>query len=530
MSRVAGRHGPVRRDAITAAALAAILAALVASAMLDPPSGPSPSPAEGAPPVPPAPGVSRPRVEYTGPRGELAGPVVMRARVRAEGARVVAVTFRLDGRPLGTDTTAPYTLDVDASLLPPGRHRVQVEAVDRVGGRAVSAPARVRTGGQPHGITVSAPGPQLDRALAALARGHVTVLLGPGRYPVGAVRLGDGARLVGAGPGTVLTASRDAWSLVEVRGRRVRVSGLAIEGGTRIGRAIAVAPGSADVRLQRLRISGVRDTGVEAWGAHAEVSVQDSVIVGDDASGAGVYDVGSSDSRDSSVVRTEIHGFRAFGIDFAQRYYGRRAAARRAVALDNRIARIVDPEVANGTREGGIWSGGVAAAIIGNRIRDTGWDGIETVGSSYGVSIVGNDIARTRVGIYLEHETNGSLISRNAIADVVAGINVEWRYEGRGSSANTFTANRITGARQTGLFVDVAGDRNRITGNVVEGGRGPAIVLQGASENLVTANRACARSGPVVQLQSASYDNGVAAHSLRNRVVGNRKAPSCGPP
>jgi hypothetical protein len=436
----------------------------------------------------------------------------------------VAVTWRLDGRPLGTDTTAPYALDLDASRLPHGGHRIDVEAVDRLGGRAVSRPARVRTGGAPAGATVGGPGPSFERALAALARGHVTVLLRPGRYPVRSVRLGSGARLFGTG--ATLVATSPSWALVEIRGSGVRLGGLALDGGGRVGRAIGVADGSSDVRLQDLRIRGVRDNGVEAWGAHADVSVQDSVIVGAGADGAGVYDLGSDRSRDISVVRTEIRGFRGYGIDFAQRFYRRPAAALHALALDNRIADITDPAVANGTREGGIWSGGVAAAIIGNRIRDTGWDGIQTVGSSRGASIVANDIAGTRVGIYLEHETNRSLIARNAIADVVTGINSEWRYDGRGSSGNTFASNRIMRASQTGLFIDVAGDRNRIAGNVFADGGGPAIVLQGASDNLVAGNRACG-GGPVVRLQSAHYDDGAQAHSLRNRIAGNLRSASC---
>ena len=44
---------------------------------------------------------------------------------------------------------------------------------------------------------------------------------------------------------------------------------------------------------------------------------------------------------------------------------------------------------------------------------NTGWDGIQTVGSSHGTTIVGNDIARTRTGIYVEHETTRSLIAGN---------------------------------------------------------------------------------------------------------------------
>jgi len=525
MTSVAPRRAGMRRWALTAAALAAALAVLLASAALRLGTRTTPPPAAGAPPLP-QPDPVPPRVAYDGPR-DLAGPVVLRARVVSARARIVAVTWRLDGRPLGTDTTAPYALAADASLLAPGRHRMRVEAVDRLGVRAESAPVRVRARGGFGGLSVAGPGPAFERARAALARGHVTVRLGPGSYPVRGLSLGDGARLVGAGPRTVLAAAGGGTALVTVRARDVELAGLALDGRGRIDSGVVVLGGAARVRLARLRIAGVRQNGVHAWGPHAGISVQDSSIAGAGAYGAGVYDQGSDDSRDTSVVRTAIRGFRGYGILFAQRYYGRPSAALHSLALDNRIADIVDPAVANGTREGGIWSGGVAAAIIGNAIRDTGWDGIETVGSSRGTSIVANDIARTGVGIYLEHETIRSLIARNTIAHVTTGINSEWRYGGLGNADNTLTGNRIIGASETGVFIDVAGDGNRIAGNLVIGGAGPAIVLQGASRNLVSGNRACARPGPVVRLQSAGYDNGAAAHSLRNRVVGNVR--SCAP-
>jgi hypothetical protein len=166
---------------------------------------------------------------------------------------------------------------------------------------------------------------------------------------------------------------------------------------------------------------------------------------------------------------------------------------------------------------------------VGNHIRRTGIDGIETVGSSTRVSIVDNDVAQTPVGIYLEHETNDSLVARNVISDVRTGINVEWRHEGAGSDRNTLAGNRIVDPGQTGIFVDVAGDRNRIARNVVEGGSGPVVVLQGASDNLVVGNRGCAREGePVIRQQSARFDDGRPARSLRNRLLGNVSAASCG--
>lgn len=466
-------------------------------------------------------------VAYTGPR-RLHDGVTLRAGVRPGPERIVAATFMLDDRPLGTDTSAPYTLDVDASLLPPGSHSLRVDIVDRLGRRSASAPVTVRASGTPHGIFVASPSQDLGAALGALAGGHVTVRLGPGRYPLSHVEIGPGARLVGSGPDTVLEATEPSWSLVTAHGDGVRISDLTIDGAGRAERGIGVADGSHDVRLQRLQIHGITDSGVEIWGAHSGVSVQDSAIDGGGASGAGVGDRGSDESSDSSVIRTEISGFRGWGIIFMQREYDRPNAAANALALDNRISAISDPSAADGTHEGAIWSGGVRAAIIGNRISDIGWDGIQTVGSSRDVTVVGNDVARTITGIYLEHETNGSLIADNTIADVVTGINSEWRYDNAGSGTNTFAGNTILRPSETGIFIDVAGNQNRLVGNTVVGGTGPAIVLQGASDNVVAGNAACARPGqPVVVQQSAHYDNGRPANSLRNRIDESGRRPPC---
>jgi Periplasmic copper-binding protein (NosD)/Bacterial Ig domain len=534
------RARPSRRWAAVVATLLVALGALLVSALLE--QRPLPSPGvpgagrvAGTGPVgaPPVPGRALgPRVAYTGPRGRVSGPVELRARVRRAGARVVAVTFLVDGRPAGTDTTPPYRLEAGPPALTTGVHRVWAQAIDRLGRRTSSRSWRLEvTPGAPRDELVTGPGAGFDRALAALARGHAAVRLAPGRYPVRQLRLGDGARLSGSGAATVLTATAGAWALVHAQGSDIGLTDLALDGRGRVGRAIAVAGGSARVRVQRVAIRGVQENGVEVWGEHADVSVQDSTISGGGARGTGVFELGSDRSRDMSVVRTEIRGFRSYGIDFAQRFYRRPAAALHNLALDNRIADITDPATASGRTEGGIWSGGVAAAIIGNRVRDTGWDGIQTVGSSRGTTIVANDIARTRTGIYIEHETTRSLIAGNTIAGVITGINAEWRYGGHGSSQNTYTRNRIVAPSQTGLFIDVSGDRNRIVGNLVAGGGGPAIVLQGASDNEVAGNELCGDGrGPVVRQQSGHHDDGVQANSLYNRIADNTRAAACPAP
>jgi parallel beta-helix repeat protein len=267
-------------------------------------------------------------------------------------------------------------------------------------------------------------------------------------------------------------------------------------------------------------------------GAHADISVQDSRIEGNGTALVGVSDRGSDDSRSTSVIRTRIRGLRDYGIIFSQQDYGRPAAARHSLALDNVVADVEDPDRDGcyvepqqssgcGTNEGAIWSGGVEAALIGNTALRTRWAGLQTVGSSTRTTIVDNDVRFTRTGIYIERSTNDSLISRNVIVGVEKGINVEWAHDGGRSVGNTFSYNRIERPRRFGLVVSVQADGNRIVGNVFAGGARPAILIQGSSDNVLARNRACGSSGPLVREEPARRDDGEEAQPEGNRLVGN---------
>jgi parallel beta-helix repeat protein len=470
----------------------------------------------------------------------------LQARASAGSGRVVAVTFLLDGRPLGSDTTQPYALDVDPAFLPKGRHQLSVVAVDSLGRRRSTAPTAVEISGSRGHVLTATPREGLRRALGALRRGNVTVQFGPGRYRLSEVTLGSGARLVGSGPETVISArpGERYWALLVAKGRNIRISDLTLDGGGGFRRddeggiGVAVFDGSRDVRLQRLRIVRVRTDGVNVWGAYSNVSIQDSQLDGEGTGEAGVVALGSDESRDTSVIRTRVRGFTSFGILLQQQEHGRPAADLHGVVLDNVVSDIRDPSRDGcwtaakdrtrgcGTNEGGIWTGGVEAAVIGNTVRRARWDGIETVGSSTRTTIVRNRIYDTRTGVYLEHSTHRSLIARNVIVDALTGINVEWWHEGEGSRRNTFAYNRIVRA-QTGIFVDVGGDRNRIVGNAFVGGSRPAIILQGSSRNVVQGNRACGRRrGPLVAFERARWDDGRPAASSRNRLSDNEDLPA----
>jgi hypothetical protein len=462
------------------------------------------------------------------------------------GSRVVAVTFFLDGRPVGSDTTKPYRLDVDPALLPAGRHLVRVQAVDNLGRRRTTTPSPVTIEPGESELIDAAPGESFARARDALAGGDVTVRLAPGRYEVDELELGSGVRLVGSGPRTVLApAAERYWALVVAKGKNIRISDLTIDGGGSVpgtdedGFGVAVFDGSSDVRLQRLRMTRVRWHGVNTWGAHSSVSIQDSQIESDGRAEAGVVALGSDETRDTSVIRTRVRGFTSFGILLQQQDYGRPAADLHGVVLDNVVTDIRDPSRDGcwtaakdqtpgcGTNEGGIWTGGVEAAVIGNTVRRARWDGIQTVGSSTRTTIVRNKVYDTRTGIYLEHSTHRSLIAHNLVVRALTGINVEWWHEGAGSKRNTFAFNRFVSS-ETGIFVDVGGDHNRIVGNVFEGGERPAITLQGSSGNLVRANVGCGgEDGSLVGIESASWDDGSQALSRNNQFDGNRNRRSC---
>lgn len=464
-------------------------------------------------------------VSYLGPSGRLSGLVTLHAASSARGARVVAVTFLCDGKPLGSDTTMPYQLDVDLDGLSPGSHQFRAEAVDSLDRRTTSAAIPVTVVPRPLRSLVASPKHGLRRALRRLAKGSVTVLLRPGHYRLSDVSLGSDSRLIGSGSSTVISAPSGPYDgILVVHGRHVRISGLSLDGsgpGRGDGQAVEIWPGAADVRISQVEITHARQTGVMAWDNYSDISVQDSTISGDRRAEAGVVfeDCGSSDS---SVIRTRISGFRSYGINFACDVYNDPNAARDAVALDNVISDITDPTVNDGTSEGGIWSGGAEAALLGNDISRTGWDGIETVGSSLHATVVANTITATPTGIYLEHVTNHSLVSRNRISAVDTGIDVEWRYDGFGSYENSFSGNKVTAARR-GLFVEVGDDGNRVESNTFIRVHTP-VVFQGSSNNIARGNRACGNGEAVVTEGNARGDDGALVTPTGNRLSDNRSS------
>src|SRR5689334_13916276 len=67
------------------------------------------------------------------PPASVGRPTTLKAAVKARTGRIVAVTFMLDGKPLGSDTKAPYRLLLDPETVAPGQHGLRAIAVDSLG-------------------------------------------------------------------------------------------------------------------------------------------------------------------------------------------------------------------------------------------------------------------------------------------------------------------------------------------------------------------------------------------------------------
>ncbi len=85
----------------------------------------------------------------------LAGSVPFRANA-TDNVGVTNVEFQIDGIPLATDTSAPYSTTIDTSLHAAGQHVLRVRATDSAGNRSPWSSVIVRIGGTreaPAGIT-----------------------------------------------------------------------------------------------------------------------------------------------------------------------------------------------------------------------------------------------------------------------------------------------------------------------------------------------------------------------------------------
>ena len=454
----------------------------------------------------------------------LRGLVPVGASVTKGPSRMVLVDYYVDDRVVASSASAPWGALLDCSRIAPGVHTLRAVAVSL---------DRRRRASQPIAITVAATHPTipgdavrgaLQAAIDALGPDGGTLRLPAGRFAISGLKIGSGVRLIGAGRGsTVLVAPEGG---IEVSGHDVLISDLSIDargsGSTPDESAAILVQDADDVVLRRLSVLHIRGYGVQILGHHQRISVQESAFNGDDRGRIGVAEWSEdASSSDVSVVRCVIHGLRSYGVLLQSYFNGRTWPHPRPLAYGNAVSDVHDTAVHDGTIEIGIWLAGVEGAALDNVVRDTGWDGIETVVNAVRPTIAGNVVRDTMTGIYIENVTRDALIEQNDIAGVsVAGINLEPPHGGPRSGRLTIRANRVVGAGEFGIGLGPGTLGNSVTSNQVLDSGSMAILLQGASGNTVQDNDLRDRRTSARQ-RYCIFDPQTSGSKTSNTVSGN---------
>jgi hypothetical protein len=458
--------------------------------------------------------------------GSVHGLLPLRAHVPGGGSRTVLVDFYVDGRIVATAASAPWDALVDSTRVSPGPHTVRAVAISLDRRRRASPAVPVRVARSHIIVPQDAVRGALQAAVDLLGPDGGTLRLPAGRFPVSDLRIGGGVRLIGAGVGrTVLVGPDGGADAVEVTGEHVLISDLTIDargtGSAPEESAAILVRNAEDVVLRRLSLAHLRGYGVQVLGHHRRISLQASQIDGDGRGLIGLAEwADDATSGDISMVRCVVRNLQKYGALLQSYFGGRTWPHPRALAYGNAISNIHDPTVHDGTIEIGIWIAGVAGAALDNVVRDTGWDGIETVVNATRPTISGNVVRDTMTGIYIENVTRGAVIEQNDIADVDAGINLEPPHGGPASGQLRIRYNRIVGARDVGIALGPGTLGSTVTGNQVLDSGTMAVVLQGATGNTVEGNDLRDRRNPARQ-QWCVYDPLGRGATSTNQVSGN---------
>jgi hypothetical protein len=331
-------------------------------------------------------------------------------------------------------------------------------------GAAVAATAEGRLGGSDADSRQSA-GTQADGAPSSSARlrspERVALPRAPRQgysIPKGAVRVRTAARLHRALRGRALdivledgTYASD--SPFDASGKRLyarHVGKAVIAAGVNLGSNRASAGQLYGLKIttssegQLAPLSGA----VTTWGAAGGV-VQDVEI---DGGRVAWYGVRGTQPDGMVVERVVVRNVLSDGVRLSDNRSDSTAVIRRV--RDVRVTDADHPEGLNGTGEACIWIGHRVREVVRRvEARRCGWMGLWTGNVSRETIIEDVTIADTRTGIYSEHRTRRVLFRRLDVTAAGTGFNVEWWYDGSGSSDLAVEQFTIT-AGNIGIFLD----------------------------------------------------------------------------
>jgi uncharacterized secreted repeat protein (TIGR03808 family) len=339
--------------------------------------------------------------------------------------------------------------------------------------RAVAAPLSVLGIDALHfGVRAGSPDDQsraMQNAIDQAAGARVPLVLGPGVYRVGDLRLPSGAQIVGVRGATRLLFTQGPSLVSGHRADLAGLTGLVLDGGGRPlpdGRGLVHFTSGRGIRVTDCEVTGAGSQGIVLEGIEGEVT--GSTV--SDAANAAIF---ARDSRGLVIARNTIRAAGNNGIQV----WRSEAGDDGTLVLDNRIEGILARSGGSGQNGNGINVFRAANVVVqGNRIRGCAFSAVRGNAASNLQVIANNCTGSGEVALYAEFGFEGALIANNVVDGAAIGVAVtNFKQGGRlavvqGNVIRNLLPKRPAGTDPgdgAGIGIGVEAD-STVTGNVIE--------------------------------------------------------------
>jgi uncharacterized secreted repeat protein (TIGR03808 family) len=309
----------------------------------------------------------------------------------------------------------------------------------------------------------------LQRAIDEAARATVPLALPPGVYRTGALRLPNGAQLVGVRGATRLVFSGGGSMFSGEGANHVGLSGITIDGGNiplPARRGLIHCLGGRDLRITDCEIANSGGNGI--WIEQVSGDISGNIVT--DIAGTAIV---SFDAQRLIVSRNTISGTNDNGIEILRTAIGDDGT----LVADNRIEDIKAGPGGSGQYGNAINAFRANNVIVrGNRIRNCDYSAVRG-NSASNIQIVNNSVSDVReVALYSEFSFEGAVISGNTVDGAAFGVSVCNFNEGgriavvQGNIIRNLIPKRPIGTApddDAGIGIYVEAD-SAVTGNVIE--------------------------------------------------------------
>ena len=361
----------------------------------------------------------------------------------------------------------------------------------------------------------------MQSAIDTAARTRAPLMIAPGIYRAGDLKLSSGVQIIGVRGATEIVLT-EGTSLLSASGAdHITLSGLSLDGGKRpLGETRGL------VQLEACRAVRIVDCELAASGSHGiRLVAVDGEISGTTLTDIADVAISIHDAAGLTVARNIISGAGNNGIQIIRSAPGDDGT----IVIDNRIDNVANRSGGSGQYGNAINAFRAANVIVrGNRIRHCAFSGVRG-NTANNIHIEGNSISDAgEVAIYSEFSFQGAVIAHNTVEGAAIGVSVTNFNDGgrlavvQGNIIRGLKSQRPAGTDPGdagGVGIAVEAD-TVAAGNVIEGAPLAGIILGwGRYLRDVSATGNVVRSADIGI--GVSVTPGAASTLIANNVISN---------